>query len=494
MLAQTVEDFTSLDPASGEQFGRAVVAADILNGPSGTQYWVIAAAPYADVGGNIAAGEVEFFPTINSPTTPPFKISAPLAHIQADAHFGWSLAAGDCDGDGTIDLVVGAPHQDVGNVQDQGRVIVLYGPWLPTAVVPYAHWAYLDVLPAEVSDPQAGEPGGQFGHSVAVGNLNLLLGLDLAVGAPHATFVGPPREPDVGGADIFLDVPPNDGVTPITRYNHVFTPNIWPSVTRQAGCLYGHAVGISQFAIDQASETLEPWGDVVVGSPNYRWDGAPEVGFLSYHFGHTDLGGNPLWDNTSPWTLHHLPIYWDLVNGPQYQHYGWALSVADHDGDGWDDVSVGAPGKVETLRGYIALERGDAHGVWWFTDVPNNWVDVTFGPPVNGPPWHLFGSAVAWFNKDNQYDLDLLIGAPAWNDYGAAFIGHSPAHRYPLSRWYFLSTPHADPTPNAGEQFGWAVCRALRFGTPQRDEEVIGAPHADVPGYPDAGEVFVFNH
>ncbi len=41
--------------------------------------------------------------------------------------FGSSLAAGDYDGDGITDLVIGVPFEDVGVVQDAGAVNVLYG-------------------------------------------------------------------------------------------------------------------------------------------------------------------------------------------------------------------------------------------------------------------------------------------------------------------------------------------------------------------------------
>ncbi|MFO0983115.1 MAG: FG-GAP repeat protein [Planctomycetota bacterium] len=98
-----------------------------LISPSGTQRWVIAGVPYARSGLASAAGQVEFFPTINSPTAPPFTISAPIGHIQASAHFGWSVATADFDGDGTMDVVVGAPDQDVGSVIDQGRAFVFSG-------------------------------------------------------------------------------------------------------------------------------------------------------------------------------------------------------------------------------------------------------------------------------------------------------------------------------------------------------------------------------
>jgi hypothetical protein len=41
--------------------------------------------------------------------------------------FGDALAAGDFDGDGRDDLAIGAPTEDVGNIQNAGAVNVIYG-------------------------------------------------------------------------------------------------------------------------------------------------------------------------------------------------------------------------------------------------------------------------------------------------------------------------------------------------------------------------------
>jgi len=41
--------------------------------------------------------------------------------------FGSTIAAGDLDGDGYVDLAVGAPRMRIGRVRDAGAVVVAYG-------------------------------------------------------------------------------------------------------------------------------------------------------------------------------------------------------------------------------------------------------------------------------------------------------------------------------------------------------------------------------
>ena len=43
-------------------------------------------------------------------------------------YFGWSLAAGDFDGDGRDDLVAGTPDENIGSDQNAGAIEVFYGP------------------------------------------------------------------------------------------------------------------------------------------------------------------------------------------------------------------------------------------------------------------------------------------------------------------------------------------------------------------------------
>ncbi|MGH2760703.1 MAG: FG-GAP repeat protein, partial [Actinomycetota bacterium] len=40
---------------------------------------------------------------------------------------GYSLGSGDFDGDGSLDVAVGVPHEDIGPVVDAGSAQIVYG-------------------------------------------------------------------------------------------------------------------------------------------------------------------------------------------------------------------------------------------------------------------------------------------------------------------------------------------------------------------------------
>ena len=109
-----------------------------------------------------------------------------IGDSENDGNFGASLAAGDFNDDGFIDLAVGVDYEDVGESVDAGAVTVIYGSTAGLSSVRNQLW-HQDSTGIE------GEAGGSdhFGRSLAAGDFNDDGFVDLAVGVDYE---------DVGGA------------------------------------------------------------------------------------------------------------------------------------------------------------------------------------------------------------------------------------------------------------------------------------------------------
>ena len=107
--------------------------------------------------------------------------------------FGFALAAGDLDADGTSDLVIGVPFEELGPILTAGIVHVLYG----------ATGEGLDLATAEnwIQTIDPSEDNDRFGYALAIGRLAGHSGADLAIGAPTETLSG---LANAGGVNIVL--------------------------------------------------------------------------------------------------------------------------------------------------------------------------------------------------------------------------------------------------------------------------------------------------
>ncbi|MCK4873202.1 MAG: FG-GAP repeat protein [Phycisphaerales bacterium] len=284
-----------------------------------------------------------------------------LHHITGEAaedFFGYAVAgAGDLDGDEFADFIVGAPGRDTAGT-DAGRVYVFAGS--------DGHLLYT------IDGESAGD---QFGSAVAGGGrFDADVFDDLVVGAYTSAALGP----ETGRVYLFSGV---DGSPLLTLTGEA------------AGDQFGWSVAVAG-RID-----VDEFDDVLAGAP-LSSEGGVGAGRASIHSGADGL-------------------LIDAILGPEAgAGLGYAVArLDDVNNDQVDDLIIGAPwAEVEGVEvGIVQLVSGADRSL----------LDTYAGEAVDDH----FGSAVAAAGLvDDGWQADLAIGA-RWNDAGGLNAGR--AYLYP---------------------------------------------------------------
>ena len=130
-----------------------------------------------------------------------------------------SVAAGDIDGDGTDDLIIGGPLADPPGGANAGKTVVIYGgPSLPTTIDLNSTVARFTVFGDNAGD--------QSGFSVATGDINHDGTDDVIIGAPSAI---PPSDAGSGTTYVISGSPqpePKPTPTPVPKGNDDFVDSV----------------------------------------------------------------------------------------------------------------------------------------------------------------------------------------------------------------------------------------------------------------------------
>jgi len=227
-----------------------------------------------------------------------------ISGVGTSDDFGDALAVADLNGDGQMDLAVGAKEHEPGSVSNLGAVFVFFGP-LTDADISASN------APLTIIGPGRSEIAGA---SLAAGDLNGDGVQDLAIGAPKS---------------------PNGNIAMTGAVHILYGPfqpgNITISDEADAtvlGPLMSEATGTG-VAIGDLNDDGIP--DLAIGS---TLAGRPVVGEVAIAFG--PIGSGPM----------NLPDVTDLVitGTVRGEDAGDALSIGDLDGDGSNELVVGAPG------------------------------------------------------------------------------------------------------------------------------------------------------
>ena len=351
------------------------------------------------------------------------------------AHLGHSVAAaGDVDGDGFADVVVGAPHCSARGSR-AGRALVFRGG--PAGLSGGPEW---------VCDGE--QPAAMFGVSVAgAGDVNGDGYADIVVGS--SSFTG--RERNEGRAFIFLGSRDGPGETPLWCAGGDRQPTHF-------GCSVAGAGDVNGDGFD----------DVVVGARDFSASAAGSGRASVFHGSVQGIAARPAWSAEG-----------DHEDG----HLGWSVAAAgDVNRDGYADIVVGAP--FVDGRG---VDNGRACVLYGTPDALSAAAPWT---AAGGQPEAEMGRSVAFAGDVNGdgYD-DVIVGAPGFDaggvDAGRAFVFHgSEGGLDPVAAW------HADGA-HEGARLGAAVASAGDVNSDGYADVIVGAPGASA-GARAGGQALVY--
>ena len=479
------------------RFGWALSTAGDLN-EDGFDDFAVGAERYD--GGQTDEGAV--FVYTGAANAASIMLAKTLEADQADARLGYSLAfAGDVDGDGDSELVVGAPNWD-GGLSNEGAVFVYLGD--PATVIAAG-------APFRVESNQAGA--------------------NLGIGVAGGVDVNADGFSDVfAGAYQWDSATTTDVGRVLGFYGSATGLSTTPSWTEDG---FGGGFGETLAAVGDTNG--DGYADLAIGGSFYTNTFTTEGRVSIYHGSSTGLGASPVRN---------------LYGGANGAQLGNSLAPAgDVNGDGYADIAVGAngadPGGVSNA-GEIRVWQGSATGIpsaasWTYAgDQANSGVgeavftagdvngdgysDLIVGAggydngqtdegraylflgsgdgPVTAPSMTLqgadtslaenFGYSVASAGDVNADGFgDIIVGDPQYTggNYGGAFV--------------FLGSATGPATTPAitllGTQFqaafGDAVASAGDVNGDGYDDVIVGAPFFDTVTSPDDenGKVYVFH-
>jgi len=431
-----------------------------------------------------------------------------------------SIAVCDVDGDGSQDIVIGAPGETTGILGPTGAVTIVWGGWQTGATVDLA-----DMNQNAETRFVGTESAAQLGAAVACVDLDGDQADDIIVGAPgadngrgriYAVFGQPSfrasRTVDLSmattGAEItwttardnaalgstLFAVTRRSGIAPYIlatapglKVTHLFS-DVRPSATGPKQIDSDAAdhptfTGVAAQALAAGDlDSNAPSSkrlDVAIGDPTYRDTNDLGMGRgRVYLFADVDPTGtapidiataNPTITGVAPTT-----------------QLGRALLIADTSGQG-EDLLVGAPGEDDT-----------AGAVYLFANNPSLFLppelvttaDTTIKIAVNEPAG-LYGSALASTRagSSNGIALRLAVGAPGVSRADRAGVGAAYLYKASSSRKFLIYDQVYGKA--AGDMLGAVVAGGQLNGDDQIGDLAAVAPNASGSSAAGAGVVYV---
>jgi hypothetical protein len=405
------------------------------------------------------------------------------SQVEDGALFGSALAVGDFNSDGFADLAVGAQRRDVGGATNAGAVTVFYGSALGLDLISPDFWTQDNTFLRSPLSNDA-EANDLFGQALVAGDFDGDTIDDLAIGVPGQ------KAPAVSGtAHGAFQIMFGDPLGLVSTNGQLFHQNNVQNGIARDGERFAESLAAGYFDADQ-------YADLAVGCQYDTFPNSPtgdRAGSVTIFFG-TSTGitasGAQLW-------------YQDLgalpgVSDPG-DEFGHALVVGSFDGDSFDDLAIGVPGKAvgaSDAAGEIVVLYGgpDKEDVGADNEFLRQGLD---GVLDGAEAQDRFGYALAASRRDGD-DLDFLVVGAAYeglppNLTGTVHIIHPSASglKAAASNDYFnQETPDFSDAAELGDHFGAALAVGDFDGDGQFDL-AIAVPDEDFTGQVDSGYVHV---
>ncbi|MBA2563887.1 MAG: FG-GAP repeat protein, partial [Gemmatimonadetes bacterium] len=426
-----------------------------------------------------------------------------VTRIAGVPSLGVECSAGDVNGDGFADLVLGAPAVAVGGQPGAGAVYVVFGSPSPPAQVDVTSRSQA----LEIGGAEAGDHFGVWVDALDVdgdGIEDILIGAPDADGPANARQNAGEAHVVYGGADL---APGATRILTLEAAGRVFTV-----LGAEAGDKAGSALDAGRIDGGPVAElvvgsALNRAAQAVFGGASDAADGPdgsrPEAGEVAIVF---DPARGRTLDLAAP-SADVAVIY-----GADARDFaGEEVDVGDADGDGFGDVLVGAltGNGFANLRGEFA---GEAYLVYGGPGLRGQRIDLRtpppgvtafFGPSAGG----ITGDTARFIDIDGDGRAEVFIGSPTGTfrgpdgreRTGALFFVRSPAGRLPSIIDFDDPTAVSVPlgfvlAADPGDILSYSLVRADADGDSVDDVLVNGMTGWGLNNaFPSAGEAYVID-